>query len=72
MVTIYGKLSCPFTEQALNHFRSLGEAVAYVDLDREPDRLPELLAYTEGDRLVPVIVKENDEVELGFEGCCGV
>lgn len=71
MITIYGKLSCPFSERALEHYRNLGCAIAYVDLDREPDRLPELLAYTLGERLVPVIVR-GSEVELGFEGFCGV
>ncbi len=71
MITIYGKLSCPFTELALEHYRNRGQAVIYVDLDREPDRLPELLAYSGGERLVPVIVR-GDEVDLGFEGYCGV
>ncbi|MEQ8766294.1 MAG: glutaredoxin [Planctomycetota bacterium] len=70
-VTIYGKLSCPFSERALEHYHNLGCAIAYVDLDREPDRLPELLAYTRGERLVPVIIR-GDVVELGFEGYCGI
>ena len=38
-----------------------------VDLSKQEDRIPELLALTNGERVTPVIV-ENGTVTIGFKG----
>jgi len=63
---IYGKKGCPFSQRALEHHRETGRRVRYVDIADEPDRIPELLAYSRGERAVPVIV-DGDQVTIGFD-----
>ena len=43
--------------------------VAYeeVDLSKQEDRIPELLALTNGERITPVIV-DSGTVTIGFKG----
>ena len=38
-----------------------------VDLSRCPERIPELLALTDGERITPVFV-DGDEVRIGRNG----
>jgi glutaredoxin len=43
--------------------------VQYVEIDisKQPDRIPELLEFSNGERVTPVIV-ENGQVIIGFKG----
>jgi hypothetical protein len=43
--------------------------VGYVEVDvsKQPDRIPDLLELTNGERVTPVIV-ENGQVSIGFKG----
>lgn len=63
-VTIYGTETCPFCNQARAAY---GGRAVFVDVGRDPDRLPEMLALSGGRRQVPVIV-EGDRVAVGFLG----
>ena len=38
-----------------------------IDLGAQPDKIPDLTALTDGERITPVIV-ENGQVTIGFKG----
>ena len=67
MVLIFGKDSCPYTSAARDDYRARGLAFEYVNVKKNPARLPEMLAYSGGRRAVPVIV-DNGVVTIGFDG----
>jgi glutaredoxin 3 len=66
-VLIYGKDGCPYTGAARSDYTKRGYAVQYFNAKAEPERLKELLAYSNGQRKVPVIV-EDGQVTIGFGG----
>lgn len=67
-ITIYGKSSWPYTNQARSAY---GDGATYVDVVKEPDKLEEMLKFSKGVRKVPVIV-EGKKVEIGYGGTWGV
>jgi glutaredoxin len=66
-VMIYGKDGCPYTGAAKSDYAKRGYTVQYFNAKADPERLKELLAYSSGQRKVPVIV-ENGQVTIGFGG----
>jgi glutaredoxin len=67
VVEIFGKDTCPYTQAARDHYRSLGIPFEYFNVKKNPDELKRMLAVSGGRREVPVIV-ENDKVTIGFGG----
>ena len=67
MVTIYGKDTCPYTNAALDDHAQRGVAVTYRNVKKDPAAMDEMLRWSDGKRLVPVIV-ENGNVRIGFGG----
>jgi glutaredoxin 3 len=67
MVIIFGKDSCPYTMAAREDYSSRGVPFEYVNVKKNPKRLPEMLQHSGGRRAVPVIV-ENGAVTIGFDG----
>ena len=67
-VIIYGKSTWPYTNKARSAY---GDSATYVDVAQQPEKLKEMLKYSEGVRKVPVIV-EGDKVEIGYGGTWGV
>lgn len=63
-ITIYGTDTCPFCVQARVAY---GDRAMYINVNEDPKKLEEMLAYTGGKRQVPVIV-EGDRVSVGFAG----
>ena len=63
-VIIYGKSSCPFSQNAKAAF---GDSAEYFDIGRDRARLREMLQYSGGVAQVPVIV-EGDKVTIGYGG----
>jgi glutaredoxin 3 len=61
-VIIYGRDTCPFCVQAREAY---GDRALYVDIEKHPERLPEMLVYSKGDERVPVIV-EGQKILIGF------
>lgn len=70
-VVIYGKQDCPYTMRAREVYALEGFEVDYRDVELNQDFLSEMLNYSEGRRLVPVIV-EADRVQVGYGGAWGV
>ena len=67
MVLIFGKDSCPYTMAAREDYSSRGVPFEYVNVRKNPNRLPEMLQHSGGTRAVPVIV-EDGVVTIGFDG----
>jgi glutaredoxin 3 len=65
MIEIYGKDSCPYTQAAVEAYRSRGGV--YRNVKRDPDALAKMLEYSNGKRRVPVIV-EDGRVTIGYGG----
>ena len=63
-IIIYGTDTCPFCNQARAAY---GDRAVYINVDADPEKLKEMLAYSGGKRQVPVIV-EGNKVTVGFAG----
>ena len=44
----------------------MGGSAVSIDIEKHPEKIPEMLAYTKGDDRVPVIV-EGEKVQIGFD-----
>jgi glutaredoxin 3 len=63
-IRIYGTETCPYCQQAREAY---GERAVFINVDGNPEKLEEMLAYSGGKRTVPVIV-EGENVTVGFLG----
>lgn len=66
-VILYTHPDCAFSSAAKMDYRKRKVAYEEVDLSKQHDRVPELLALTNGERITPVIV-EDGVVTIGFKG----
>ena len=66
-VILYTHPDCAFSAAAKMDYRKRKVAYEEVDLSRQEDRIPELLALTNGERVTPVIV-DSGAVTIGFKG----
>ena len=66
-VLIYGKNSCPYTQAARREFSKKNVSVEYKDVLEDDAYMTEMLKYSKGKRLVPVIV-EGEKITVGFGG----
>jgi len=67
MVVIFGKDTCPYTQDAREHYKKSGAAVEYVNVKKDAAGLQRMLEFSGGRRNVPVIV-EDGTVTIGFGG----
>jgi len=63
-ILIYGTSTCPFCVQAREAYK---DRATFVDVDKDSEKLKEMLALSGERRQVPVIV-EGDKVTVGFLG----
>ena len=66
-IVLYTHPDCAFSSAAKMDYRKRKIAYEDVDLSKQENRIPELLALTKGERVTPVIV-ENGVVTIGFKG----
>ena len=64
---LYTYPGCGYTTDLKRELRRDGVEYEEVDLFQHPERIPELLALTDGDRITPVYVV-GDEVQIGKNG----
>jgi glutaredoxin len=64
---IYTHPDCAYSAAAKMDFRRNKVAYVEVDVSKEPDRIPELLEFSNGERVTPVIVS-NGQITIGFKG----
>ena len=63
-IIIYGTETCPFCIRAREAYK---DRAVFINVDKDQDKLEEMLALSGGKRQVPVIV-EGDTVKVGFLG----
>lgn len=63
-ILIYGTNTCPFCVQARDAYK---ERAVFIDVDKDAEKLSEMLKLSGGRRQVPVIV-EDGKVTVGFLG----
>lgn len=66
-VILYTHPDCAFSSAAKMDYRKRKVAYTEIDLSKQPDKIPDLLELTNGDRVTPVIV-EGGTVTIGFKG----
>lgn len=64
---IYTHPDCAYSAAAKMDFRRNKIAYTEVDVSKEPDKIPDLLELSNGERVTPVIVN-NGQVIIGFKG----
>lgn len=64
---IYTHPDCAYSSAAKMDYRKRKVQYTEIDLSKQADQIPSLLALTEGDRVTPVIV-EDGVVIIGFKG----
>lgn len=66
---IYGKDDCPHTQKARADFKKQCKPFLYVNVERDERGMEDLLRYTDGKYMVPVIVDvDQGNVEIGYTG----
>ena len=66
-IIIYTHPDCAYSAAAKMDFRRNKVAYVEVDVSKQKDKIPELLALSNGERVTPVIV-ENGKATIGFKG----
>ena len=64
---IYTHPDCAYSSAAKMDYRKRKVQYTEIDLSKQADQIPSLLALTNGDRVTPVIV-EDGVVIIGFKG----
>tara|TARA_B110000467_G_C18143396_1_gene380049 strand:- start:97 stop:303 length:207 start_codon:yes stop_codon:yes gene_type:complete len=66
---IFGKRDCPHTQKALADYKKELKSFIFIDVDSNPRGMEQLLEYSNGKYIVPVIVNvDEDNVEIGYTG----
>ena len=66
---IYGKKDCPHTQRAVADFKKQVRSFLFIDVESNPKGMEQLLQYTDGKYMVPVIVNVDEgNVEIGYTG----
>jgi glutaredoxin 3 len=65
-VVMYVKPGCPYCQAAREHLAAEGEQVEERDATRRPEWKAELMGYTNQRGVVPTIVAEDGNVQVGF------
>ena len=66
---IFGKKDCPHTQKALADYKKKLKSFMFIDVDNNPRGLEQLLEYSNGKHIVPVIVNiDEGNVEIGYTG----
>lgn len=65
-IVMYVKPGCPYCQSAREHLAQQGEAVEERDATQSPDWKTELMGYTNDRGIVPTIVRNANDVQVGF------
>ncbi len=63
---MYVKPGCPYCQAAREHFAEDGEPVEERDATTDAGWKSELMGYTNNRGIVPTIVRDAGEVQVGF------
>lgn len=65
-VVMYVKPGCPYCQAAREDLASAGETVEERDATVSPEWKAELMGYTNNKGVVPTIVRDDRDVQVGF------
>ncbi len=65
-VVMYVKPGCPYCQAAREHFEQAGAEVEERDATVSSTWKSELMSHTNGRGVVPTIVREGEEIQVGF------
>jgi glutaredoxin len=65
-VVMYVKPGCPYCQAAREHLGEQAESVEERDATQSPAWRAELMGYTNNRGIVPTIVWDSDQVQVGF------
>ena len=65
-VVMYVKPGCPYCQSAREHLAAEGEQVEERDATRSAEWKAELMSYTNQRGMVPTIVADDGDVQVGF------
>jgi glutaredoxin len=66
-IVIYTHPDCAYSAAAKMDYRRHRVKYVEIDISKQSDKIPELLEFSNGERVTPVIV-ENGQVIIGFKG----
>ncbi|MDP9110126.1 MAG: glutaredoxin [Candidatus Eremiobacteraeota bacterium] len=65
---LYGTQSCPYTSDVRDDLEWKGEAFVEYDVQSDASALARMLALTDGNRTVPVLVEDGHVKQVGVNG----
>ncbi len=65
---VYSHPECGYCKLLTEDFDSKGIEYDEIDLSKQPDLWPEVERLTGGDRITPVTITAEGEVEVGYNG----
>jgi glutaredoxin 3 len=65
-VVMYVKPGCPYCQAAREHLAEQNETVEERDATKSPAWRAELMSYTNDRGIVPTIVRDGGEIQVGF------
>ena len=65
-VVMYVKPNCPYCTAARDHLTAEGADFKEKDATRDPFWKRELMRHSKGSGVVPTIVREDGDVQIGF------
>ena len=65
-VVMYTKPGCPYCQKAREHLAAAGDPVEERDATMSSEWKAELMSYSNNTGVVPTIVRDSGEVQVGF------
>ncbi|MDQ6930180.1 MAG: glutaredoxin family protein [Candidatus Eremiobacteraeota bacterium] len=65
---LYGTRSCPYTGELREDLEWKGDTFVEYDVDEDASALQRMLALTDGNRTVPVLVEDGRIKQIGVNG----
>jgi glutaredoxin 3 len=68
MLELFGTKGCPYTAYLRDDLEWDARPFAEYDVEDDPEALARMLALTDGQRTVPVLVEDGEVRQIGFQG----
>lgn len=65
---LYGASGCPYTSELRESLEWQGREFAEYDVEADPAALQRMIALTDGQKTVPVLVDDGQVIQIGFQG----
>jgi mycoredoxin len=68
VLELYGTATCPYTAQLREDLAWRRVSFVEYDVERDPEALRRMLAFSGGDRTVPLLIEDDRVLQVGYEG----